>query len=165
MRLVVADTGPINYLVLIEAIDVLPRLFERIFVPAAVYDELTQADAPAGVRDFIAQRPSWLEVRPNPEVKSRDPLHSVLDAGEEAAIALARELNADLILMDDRAGVAIARQHDLIVTGTLGVLGLAARRGLIDLAASFARLKATNFRYPPKIMDALLEQNQSDKKN
>src|SRR5216684_571006 len=49
-RLVVADTGPLNYLVLIEAIDVLPRLFEQILVPAAVYDELAHADAPAPVR-------------------------------------------------------------------------------------------------------------------
>src|SRR6266702_4022222 len=134
MRLVVADTGPINYLVLIEAIDVLPRLFERIFVPAAVYDELAHADAPAGVRVFIAQCPTWLEVRPNPEVSGRDALDAALDASEEAAIALAKALRADLILMDDRVGVAIARQHDLIVTGTLGVLSLAARRVLIDLA-------------------------------
>jgi predicted nucleic acid-binding protein len=44
-RLVVADSGPLNYLVLIETIDVLPRLFEQILVPTAVYDELTHADA------------------------------------------------------------------------------------------------------------------------
>jgi predicted nucleic acid-binding protein len=63
-RLVVADTGPVNYLVLIEAIDVLPRLFAQILVPAAVYDELSHADAPTPVRAFIAQKPAWLEVRP-----------------------------------------------------------------------------------------------------
>jgi len=67
MRLVVADTGPINYLVLIGAIGVLPELFEKIFVPAAVHDELIHADAPARVREWIVQRPDWLEVRPNPE--------------------------------------------------------------------------------------------------
>jgi predicted nucleic acid-binding protein len=44
-RLVVADSGPLNYLVLIETIDVLPRLFEQILVPTAVYDELAHADA------------------------------------------------------------------------------------------------------------------------
>ena len=47
MRLVVADTGPLNYLLLIEAIDILPKLFETILVPAAVHDELAHADAPA----------------------------------------------------------------------------------------------------------------------
>src|SRR5438270_13732173 len=102
MRLVVADTGPLNYLVLIEAIDVLPRLFEQILVPAAVYDELEHADAPAPVRAFVEQRPAWLEVRPNPD-RSDDASDPVLDEGERAAIALATSIGADLILMDDRA--------------------------------------------------------------
>jgi predicted nucleic acid-binding protein len=48
------------------------------------------------------------------------------------------------------------------VTGTLGVLGLAARRGLVDLADSFARLKRTNFRYRQKIMDELLNRQNGD---
>lgn len=47
------------------------------------------------------------------------------------------------------------------VTGTLGILGLAARRGLVDLADSFARLKRTNFRYRQEIMDELLDQQES----
>jgi predicted nucleic acid-binding protein len=155
MRLVVADTGPINYLVLIDAIGVLPKLFERVFVPAAVHAELIDAEAPAGVRTWIAHAPEWLEVRPNPESdNSLD--ESTLDEGERAAIALARAISADLVLMDDRAGVAVARQHGLAVTGTLGVLELAARRGLIDLPSALTRLKSTNFRYPPEIVDALL---------
>jgi predicted nucleic acid-binding protein len=52
-------------------------------------------------------------------------------------LALARALSADLVLMDDRAGVAVAHQFGFAVTGTLGVLDLAARRGLIDLADEF----------------------------
>jgi predicted nucleic acid-binding protein len=74
-------------------------------------------------------------------------------------LALARALSADLVLMDDRAGVAVAHQFGFAVTGTLGVLDLAARRGLIDLADAFTRLKATNFRYRPEILDALLAQH------
>ncbi len=61
--------------------------------------------------------------------------------------------------MDDRVGVAIARQQGFTVTGTLGVLDLAARRGLVDLADAFAQLRATSFRYRPEIMDALLAQH------
>ena len=49
----------------------------------------------------------------------------------------------------------VAQQRGLTVTGTLGVLDLAARRGLIQLAVAFAQLKATNFRYRPEILDAL----------
>jgi predicted nucleic acid-binding protein len=156
MRLVVADTGPINYLVLIDAIGVLPKLFERIFIPAAVQAELINTEAPEEVRAWIGQAPAWLEVKPDPESDSSSLDERSLDEGERAAIALARAINADLILMDDRAGVAVAHQYGLAVTGTLGVLELAARRGLVDLGLALARLKTTNFRYPPEIMDALL---------
>jgi predicted nucleic acid-binding protein len=159
MRLVVADTGPVNCLVLIGAVDVLPKLFDEIVVPVAVRDELTHADAPVVVRAWIAQAPSWLEIRPNPNQDANDPEETALDEGERAAIALAAALSADLILIDDRTGVAVARRRGLTVTGTLGVLDLAARRGLIDLAATLARLKGTNFRYRPEIMDALLAQH------
>jgi predicted nucleic acid-binding protein len=162
MRLVVADTGPLNYLVLIDAIEVLPELFEQVLVPAAVYDELSHADAPALVRAFIAQKPAWLEVRSDPDRNRLELVDAALDEGERAAIALAKSINADLILMDDRAGVAIAHRLGFVVTGTLGVLDLAARRDLVDLAVAFARLKATNFRYPGEVMDALLAQHRRE---
>jgi predicted nucleic acid-binding protein len=164
MRLVVADTGPLNYLVLVDVIDVLPKLFQQVLIPAAVHDELIHPDAPPAVRAFIAQKPNWLEVHPNPNGSTDDAADLTLDEGERAAIALATVVGADLILMDDRVGVAAAYRHGLAVTGTLGVLDLAARRGLIDLAIAFARLKATNFRYPPEIMDALLAQHREDKR-
>ena len=69
---------------------------------------------------------------------------------------LAQTVRADLLLIDDREAVAVARGKGFPVTGTLGILDLAARRGLIDLAAAVARLRATNFRYRPEILDALL---------
>src|ERR1051326_3195604 len=134
MRLVVADTGPLNYLILIEAVDLLPRLFEHILIPAAVYAELSHADAPASVRAFAATKATWLEVHPDPAPDAANATDPSLDEGERAAIALAASIGADLILMDDRAGVAAARRHGLSVTGTLGVLDLAARHGLVDLA-------------------------------
>jgi predicted nucleic acid-binding protein len=79
-----------------------------------------------------------------------------LDAGEEDAIALAIELHADLLLMDDREGVIVARRKGIEVTGTLGVLAFAAKRGLLNLVDAFDRLKQTNFRYQQRIMDMLL---------
>jgi predicted nucleic acid-binding protein len=158
MRLVVADTGPLNYLVLIEAIELLSELFEKVFIPEAVRVELLDQDAPAVVRAWAAQPPGWLDVR---TVSSPidDPAWRALDLGEREALALARTLGADLVLMDDRASVAVARQLGLAATGTLGVLDLGARRGMIDLADAFTRLKATSFRYRPEIMDALLAQH------
>lgn len=77
-------------------------------------------------------------------------------AGETAAILLATEIKADLVLMDDRRGVAVALRSGLAVTGTLGLLVRAAKYGLIDLAQAFNRLKHTNFRYRAEVMDAML---------
>ena len=84
-----------------------------------------------------------------------------LDAGEQAAIALAVQLKATLLLIDDRAGVRAALAQGLEVVGTLGILDRAARIGLVDLAACLTRLKATNFRYRPQLLDALLAQHKS----
>jgi predicted nucleic acid-binding protein len=71
-----------------------------------------------------------------------------LDEGERAAITLGLYVHADLILIDERKGAS--------VTGVLGVLELAARRDLINLADTFTRLKATNFRYRQSILDEIL---------
>src|SRR5205814_1348183 len=136
-----------------------PNLFNTIFVPAAMYRELGHPGAPLPVRAWIANIPDWLQVRPNPDYKSNDPAEMALDEGARSAIALAAVVNADLILIDDRAGAAVAYRRGFTVTGTLGVLDLGARRGLIDLARAFERLRATNFRCRPEIMDALLAQH------
>jgi predicted nucleic acid-binding protein len=129
-----------------------------VFTPAAVQAELPHPDAPSIVRAWATQPPPWLEVRPATSAID-DPAWRALDAGEREALALARLLGAELVLMDDRAGVAVAQQQGLTVTGTLGVLDLAGQRGLVDLADAFARLRATSFRYRPEIMDALLAQH------
>jgi predicted nucleic acid-binding protein len=85
-----------------------------------------------------------------------------LDDGEKAALALAASLAADLVLMDDREGVRVARNKGFRVIGTLRVLDLGARRGLLDLADAFERIKRTNFRYRQEIMDELLDQQRSE---
>jgi len=58
--------------------------------------------------------------------------------------------------MDEREGVEEARRLGLVVTGTLGVLDRAAERGLIELAPAIARLRQTNFRIDPGVLDRLL---------
>jgi predicted nucleic acid-binding protein len=87
VRLIIADTGPINYLVLIGSIDLLPILFEKVILPSAVQAELTDPDAPPSVRSWIADPPAWLEVHETPG--HQFDLGSVegLDEGETAAIA------------------------------------------------------------------------------
>ncbi len=156
---VVADTGPLHYLVLIGHIDVLPRLFGSVAVPATVAGELHHSNAPDAVRAWAASPPPWLAAHDDPAEPAPLPR---LDPGERAAIALAHALGAGLLLVDDRAGAAAARGRGFRVTGTIGVLVDAARQGLLDLGAAFAALRATNFRYPAALLDALLEEHRRD---
>jgi predicted nucleic acid-binding protein len=154
----VADAGPLHYRVLVDAIGLLSRLFTAVLVPEIVRDEISHAGTPPLVRDWIADPPPWLQIVPTPSLETL-PFPN-LDIGERAALALAMSQQADVILMDDRRGVAAARAHGLVSIGTLGLLDQAAVRGLINFAAVAARLTTTNFRYPPELLDVLLARHQ-----
>jgi len=156
VRLVIADTGPVNYLVQIGQIELLPRLFDRIALPAAVQAELSDPRAPLVVQRWIAAPPAWLEIHKVSGILQL----ATLDLGEAAAIALALSLHADLLLMDERAGVFEARKQGLHVTGTLGLLDLAAEQGMIDFAEAIGRLEQTTFRRPAAFLRALLKKHE-----
>jgi predicted nucleic acid-binding protein len=148
--IVVADAGPIHYLVLIEAIDVLEPLYERVFVPRIVADELSRAGTPEVVRTWVAQPHDWFEVRPDPPSAL---WLEFLDPGERAAITLALSLPADRLLIDDWEGRVEAERRHLIVTGTLGVLAEAHQGQLLDFETSFERLSRTGFYLSSRIVD------------
>lgn len=140
----------------------LPRLYGRVLIPTAVWDELAQPETPQPetpqpVLNWLAQSPSWLEVT-NP-MASPDSTLAHLDEGEAHAITLALERRAELLLLDERDGTAAARARGLTVTGTLGVLDWAASRGFVDLPTMFARLRDTTFRSPLGLMATMLEQD------
>lgn len=154
MPVVVADTGPLHYLVLIDAIALLPQLYDVVLVPEIVCAELRHPNTPASIRAWLATTPAWLKPQPTPPVTTL-PFPKLGD-GERATIALAQAAGAALVLIDDRAGVALARAQGLQATGTLGVLELGAKAELVDLPLALTRLKTTNFRYRPHLLDALL---------
>ncbi|HKV64490.1 MAG TPA: hypothetical protein VJO16_21470 [Candidatus Acidoferrum sp.] len=159
---IVADTTPLNYLVLIEAVDVLHRLFRRVLIPPSVLAELSNLHAPDQVRTWAEQPRNWLRVVPLQAPADSSLMH--LDVGERDAIALAAEQQASLLLMDERDGAAAARARNLRVIGTLAVLDIAAARGWLDLPVMFNRLRQTIFRSPQKLMATMLEQDAHRKK-
>lgn len=105
------------------------------------------------------QMPNWLEVRLVTD--GNESGLTKLDPGEREAIMLAENLAASLILIDERAGRAIAEKRGLKVTGLLGVLELAANAGLIDLPTAIAALQKTNFRIAPSLLTAVLNRHQN----
>jgi predicted nucleic acid-binding protein len=160
MKVVVADTSPINYLVLIDCVDLLRELYKRIVIPKLVLDELSAPGAPPRVASWIQSRPDWVEVWAVPESASflAGINESALDEGEAAAIRLALSEPDSLLLIDESAGRSVATRLGVANTGTLGVLLAAAKEGLIDLRTSLTQLQQTNFRMSKPLIDALLAQ-------
>ena len=153
--IVVSDASPLNYLVLIGHVDVLPILFDRIVAPPAVISELLHPGSPPPVHAWATAPPSWLEIVPPSKLEPA----LKLGAGETEAISVARELNADMLLIDERKATAVAHRLGLRVVGTLNVLAVAAERQLLDLSSAIAALRQTTFREPTKLVEELLERD------
>lgn len=152
--LVVADTSPLNYLILIGQIEVLSRLYGEIFIPAAVFQELSASSSPPDVKHWSQNPPSWLKVRQVLQIPT-SVRSAAIDLGEQEAITLALKLDADWLLIDDLDARCEAEAHQLRVTGTLGILLEASREKMIDLDASLAALQQTNFRASPSLIAAV----------
>ena len=128
--IVVSDTTPIHYLILIEKESILPALFAEIVIPAAVITEMTHPNAPERVRSWAESPPEWVTVRfGKEEILSRI---TGLGSGETSAIAIAIELEADGLLTDDRKAIREAVNNGLSVLTTFALLELASRKGLVD---------------------------------
>ena len=154
--IVVSDTSPLCYLLLINLAELLPQLYGRVIIPESVCTELLNSDAPEIVKSWMAHPPDWLEIQAVTE--EIDTTLNDLDLGEREAIALAEQLNADLLLLDDRAARQLAIERKLPIIGVLGILGTAAKRGLINFPEAIAQLQQTTFRASPKLIEALLKE-------
>lgn len=155
--IVIADTTPLNYLVLIHHADLLPQLFGHVFIPTAVLKELQHPETPDSVRTWVENSPTWLQV--HPLHSPPDPALDYLDAGEREAITLAEELKADQVLLDEIDARKEAARRKLRFIGTLGVLRRSAQLGLIDLLPALTRLQQTTFYVDPELIRSLLEED------
>jgi predicted nucleic acid-binding protein len=157
MSVVVADTSPLNYLVLTGQVEVLARLYGQVLIPDVVLSELRDPEAPQPVADWASRLPPWIGVWPTPESPEQ---FDRLDDGERAAILLAEaQPRPVLLLIDDAEGRAEAKRRGIPTTGTLGVLRAAALRNLIDLHVVLNRLKTTSFRCSADLIEDLLEED------
>jgi predicted nucleic acid-binding protein len=160
--LVIADTTPLRYLVMLGQVDLLPTLFGQVIIPLAVVGELQHPQAPATVRAWIASPPPWLDMRPCSLLP--DAVLLRLDPGEREAILLAQELQADLVLVDDQDARAEAARRALTAMGTLRVFELAAERGLVDLPTVLTQLRTARFYMTPEMVQELLARDAARKR-
>lgn len=149
---VVSDSSPLILFARIGSLDVLERTFGEIVVPSEVWEEVVGARAAApGVTALRSA--TWIQV----DDRSPQPIDLGLDPGETAAIALAETIGADLLLIDERAGRAVAQARGLRVRGTLGVLVQARLAGSIPaLRPRLDSLSAEGFRLAPALVQEAL---------
>lgn len=128
--IVVADASPLIALARIGRLELLNTLFGRLLLPEAVWREVAGAGLERDGARAVSHAP-WVERRTVTDTGLVAVLRQDLGAGEAEAITLAREVGAELVLMDERLGRAAARRLGLRVTGLVGVLIEARERGLL----------------------------------
>lgn len=159
--IIVSDTTPFRYLIEIEVVGIFSPLFGQVIIPQAVAEELQHPKTPQKVKDWIQTPPDWLEVR-QADTSLFTPL-APLGKGESEAIALALELKADAILIDEAAGREEAKRVGLFILPTLAILERAAARDLINLPETIDRLSKTSFRAAPKLFQEMLDRDRQRK--
>lgn len=148
--IVVADTGPLRYLIEVDAVEALPRLYGRVITTPEVMQELGASHFPDAVRRWSDQPPAWLQIQQPNQERFLDILH----VGEASALSVAVERGADLILVDDRDARRIAATQGIECTGTLGVIREAGARGYIDFERTTDRLVSeTKFWHTPELIE------------
>jgi uncharacterized protein len=158
--IVISDTSVITNLSAIQHLHLLHQLYSQVITPEAVYRELTETDPPVPGTLEVQSAP-WLEIRQVSDRSVVDRLQheTRLDLGESEAIALALELNADLLLIDERRGRAEADRLGLRITGLLGILVEAKRRNLIAAVKPLmdAVIATSEFRVSSALYNQILD--------
>lgn len=147
--IVVSDTSPVTALLTVGEADLLPALFTEVVIPEAVREELLRSHR---------SLPQWLRITAVKDRLRVDDYCREVDPGEAEAIAMARELGADCLLMDERRGRRLAAREGVAVIGLVGVVLLAKRGGLTSSArALLVRLEAEAGIYlSPQVREAAL---------
>jgi predicted nucleic acid-binding protein len=156
----VSNTTPLRYLVVIRQQELLQKLFRKVLIPRAEFEELTDPHTPSVVRDVVSSCPEWItveDVGKSPSLPKLDLLHR----GEKEAIWLAEKVRPDFLLLDEQAGRKAALRRGLPVTGTLGVLEQGDVLGHIrDFPGVVRELIASGFFLSPDLEELLLSRHQ-----
>ncbi|WP_404788088.1 DUF3368 domain-containing protein [Altericista sp. CCNU0014] len=130
--IVVSNTSPISNPIVIGEISLLQQIYPKVFIPPAVHSELTRLSTLQPTM-FSLLEAGWLKIQAPTNLKLLNTLNQTLDPGEAEAIALAVELSADRLLIDERLGRSIAASYGLKLRGLLGILINAKQQGLIPV--------------------------------
>lgn len=169
--IVIADTTPIITLMKLSRLDLLEKLFGRVFIPTAVYEELTANQNFLAEANFISTCPflKRCEVSDRQSIKILREIVG-LDAGESEAISLAEEKSADLLIIDERKGRRTAKKLGLKITGTIGLLLHAFDKKFLsrqEISSCIEILQASEIRISDNLFNVIIEhiKNQGEVNN
>ncbi|CAK8722704.1 MAG: DUF3368 domain-containing protein [Candidatus Electrothrix sp. AX5] len=153
--IIIADSSPLITLALIDKLAVLEKLYRELYVPDAVFQEVTQAKKPFAetLKLFLDGRTKDVSNKLAVEMLSND-----VGAGEAEAIVLGLEQRPSVVLIDDLKARKFAKINGLDVIGSMGILLKAKRAGLVeDIKPLIATLLLHDIRISTKIIDMTLQ--------
>jgi len=151
--LIISDTGPIISLATIDKLKILNSLFDEVFIPKAVWEELTRDDT----KDFNRRIFDYFKDKIK-EISVNNELAFIMDYGESEAVKLYKELNADFLLIDDKKARKLAENFDIKCVGTIGILSIAKENGVIDKLHPLFETFLKNKRfYSIKLLNSILK--------
>ena len=156
--IVVSDSSPLIALSRIGRLELLASFYGRILISAEVHHEVTVTGRGLPGAEEV-RKANWIEVATQslPADASLEQACEGLGAGERATILLAKNLPADLVLLDESRARRVAREAGLSVVGCLGVLEASARKGLVpDLREAYADLLRQGIRFDLRLLQASL---------
>jgi predicted nucleic acid-binding protein len=152
--IVVADTGPLISLAVIDRLDLPERIFGHVVIPEAVWDELKRQ-----IAVFNIPQAARFQKNVVPLKQRGKPIHSI-DIGEAEAIFLYEEIHAGLLLIDDKKARAVAESQNICCVGALALLVEAkAQKFLPELRPLFLQLLAKKRYYTKTLLNTILGAN------
>ena len=142
--LIISDTACLILFDKIGKLNVLKDLFQTVTITSKIAEE------------FKKETPNWIIIQDPKNTSNFNAFLEILDPGEASAIALSKEIDDCLLILDDLKARQLADELNLKYTGSIGILILAKRKGLIaDIDVVITKIQATNFRISNVIINKL----------
>lgn len=152
--IIISDNSALSALAEIGLLELLRSLFGEVTIPEAVRRECEDAGAPQALRDWIAGMPEWIRISKDPETIL--PETANLGPGEASSISLGWEHRCNsCLILDEKRGRRVAGALGLQMTGVLGIIGEAAKQGLVDFDDAVSRLESVGFHMSDAVVEAV----------
>lgn len=160
MKKVISNASPLIALSNISRLELLKEIFQRIIIPKAVYNEVVkEGKNRAGAVEVEKSIGKWIEIKEVKNLNEVRALRAVLDYGESEVIVLGQEINADLLILDNKEPRMFAKHLEFKVVGTIGILMLAYKKGILDNPIKeIMKLKEKGFYISDKLLKEILRE-------